>query len=123
MKTAFRLALALIVPFAFATILVATTPEKRSPSFSTEVSVQSGGTAESYVVKVRVKDLQAGEVVAGASLKTAPGRPVSAESIPEGSDMVVAMSALVEGPHKIAYTVSVKIGGKVVSEHLGNIQL
>ncbi|PYQ65393.1 MAG: hypothetical protein DMF53_05640 [Acidobacteria bacterium] len=115
-----------LLPFllliVFAALLVGAAGE-RPATYSTEVSIQPNGD-NVYVLKAKVKDAVSGEVLAGPILKMPAGQTATAESTLSDSDTVVSLSANVDGGKRLAsYTITVKRGNRVVSEHTANVAL
>jgi hypothetical protein len=115
-----------LLPFllliALAALLVGATGEKPA-TYSTEVAIQPSGD-NAFVLKARVKDAVSGEVLAGPTLKMPTGQTATAESTLSDSDTVITLSAKVDGGKRSAtYTVTVKHGSQIVSEHVASITL
>jgi hypothetical protein len=111
-----------LILLAFAAFLGAAAPEKPA-SYSTEVSIQPGPNG-TFLLRAKVKDAGTGEIVAGPGIKLPPGQTANAETTLDDSSTVVSLSASVDGSkHTANYTVSVKRGNKVVSEHSASLSL
>lgn len=113
---------AALVLIALAAILVGAAPAKPT-AFSTDVAIQPGAN-NTFILKAKVKDAGTGEVLAGPVLKMPAGQTANAETSLEDSDVVVSLSANVDGgKHAATYTVTVKRGKQVVSEHTASLSL
>jgi hypothetical protein len=114
--------LPLLLLLACVALVGAATGEKTA-GYSTEVSIQPSGN-NVFLVKAKIKDVASGEVLAGPMLKIPAGQTANAESTLSDSDTVVNLSANVDGAkHSATYTVTVKRGKQLVSEHSANIAL
>ncbi len=90
-------------------------------SYSTQVTVEpvSGG----FALKAQVKDISSGQVVAGAMLKLPSGEAGDTETTLETGERVV-LSATIDGSSKTAnYSVTVKRGETLLSEHSARVAL
>jgi hypothetical protein len=103
--------------------LVGAAPGAKSSAYSTEVSIQPGGEGV-FVLKAKVKDLASGEVIAGPMVKMPAGETAKTESTLPDSDTMVTLSANIDAAkHSATYTITVKSGKSVVSEHSANVAL
>jgi hypothetical protein len=103
--------------------LIGAAPEPKPAAYSTEVSIQPSGEGI-FLLKAKVKDLASGEVVAGPMVKMPAGETAKTESTLSGSDTVITLSANIDAAkHSATYTVTVKSGKNVVSEHSANVAL
>jgi molybdopterin-binding protein len=90
-------------------------------SYSTQVTVEpvSGG----FALKAQVKDISSGQVVAGAMLKLPSGEAGDTETTLETGERVV-LSATIDGSSKTAnYSVTIKSGETLLSEHSARVAL
>jgi hypothetical protein len=111
-----------LILLAFAAFLGAAAPEKPA-SYSTEVSIQPGPN-NTFLLRAKVKDAATGEIVAGPGIKLPAGQAANTETTLEDSSTVVSLSATADGAkHTANYTVTVKRGNKVVSEHSATLSL
>jgi hypothetical protein len=122
MKKTIQSLLPFLLLIAFAAVLVGATGEKPA-TYSTEVAIQPNG-GNTFVLRAKVKDAVSGEVLAGPTLKMPAGQTATAETTLTDSDTVISLSANVDGEKRSAiYTVTVKRGNQIVSEHTANIAL
>lgn len=90
-------------------------------NYSTLVSVEpmTGG----FTLKAQVKDIASGQVVAGAMLKLPSGEAGDTETTLETGEKVV-LRATIDGASKTAdYSVTVKRGETLLSEHSAKVAL
>lgn len=122
MKKTTQSLLPFLLLIAFAAVLMGAVGEKPA-SYSTEVAIQPNGD-NAFVLRTKVKDAVSGEVLAGPTLKMPAGQTATAETTLSDSGVVISLSANVDGGKRSAsYTVTVKRGNQVVSEHTANIAL
>ncbi|HWN43405.1 MAG TPA: hypothetical protein VNW71_14350 [Thermoanaerobaculia bacterium] len=90
-------------------------------AFRTEVSIQTA-SAGVYVLSARVADLDSGKILAVPSLKVPANEEASAEStIPGG---VISFTGKIDpAVHSATYSIQVKRGAKVISEHSAGVAL
>jgi hypothetical protein len=90
--------------------------------YSTEVSIEPAGET-TFLLRAVVKDASSGEVLAGPSVKMPAGETANAEStLPEGG--TVQLTATVEsGKRSAKYSVVVKQGDHVLSQHSAKVAL
>jgi hypothetical protein len=87
------------------------------------VSIQPG-TDNTFLLRAKVKDAATGEIVAGPGIKLATGQTANAETTLEDSSTVISLRATADGAkHTANYTVTVKRGNKVISEHSASLSL
>lgn len=102
---------------------VGAAPIANSSAYSTEVSIQPAGEGV-FVLKAKVKDLSSGEIVAGPMVKMPAGETAKTESTLSDSDTIVTLSANIDAAkHSATYTVTVRRGKSVVSEHSASVAL
>jgi hypothetical protein len=102
--------------------LAASAGQEPIPSaFRTEVSVQTA-SAGVFVLAARVTDLDSGKVLAVPSLKVPANEEASAEStIPGG---VISFTGKIDPAlHTATYSIQVKRGAKLISEHAASVAL
>jgi hypothetical protein len=122
MKKTIQSLLPFLLLIAFAALLVGAAGEKPA-TYSTEVAIQPHGD-NIYVLRAKVKDAVSGEVLAGPILKMPAGQTATVESTLSDSETVISLSANVDGGKRLAsYTVTVKRGHQIVSEHSANVAL
>ena len=115
--------LPLLLLVAGVALVGAATEEKVTSGYSTDVSIQPGSN-NVFVLKAKIKDLSTGEIVAGPMVKMPAGQTANTESTLSDSNTVVNLSANVDGAkHSATYTVTIKRGQKVVSEHSATVAL
>ena len=102
--------------------LMAAGTQPSAAAFSTLVSIEPSG-ANAFVLKAQIKDAESGEVLAGPMLKMPAGEAATTETELD-ADQNVTLTATVDGKSRTAqYTITVKKGQKVVSEHTAKITL
>jgi len=90
-------------------------------SYSTQVNVEpiSGG----FALKAQVKDIASGQIVAAATVKLPSGETGNTETTLETGEIVV-LSATIDGTSKTAdYSITVKRGETLLSEHSAKVAL
>jgi hypothetical protein len=90
-------------------------------AFSTQVSVEpiTGG----FALKAQVKDIASKAVVAGAMLKLPPGEAGETETTLDSGEKVL-LSATIDGANKTAtYSITIKRGEALLSEHSARVAL
>ncbi len=122
MKKTSQTLLPFLLLIAIGAVLVGAAGEKPA-AYSTEVAIHPNGD-NTFVLRATVKDVVSGEVLAGPTLKMPAGQPAKAETTLSDSDTVISLSANVDGGKRSAsYTVTVKRGNQIVSEHIASIAL
>ena len=122
MKKTVQSLLPFLLLIAFAAVLMGAAGEKPA-TYSTEVAIQPGGD-NIFVLKAKIKDAVSGEVLAGPTLKMPEGQTATVETTLPESDTVISLSAKVdEGKRSASYTVTVKRGNQIVSEHTASLAL
>lgn len=121
MKTSSRLLVSCGILLCALVLAAFAGQEHTPPAFRTEVSVQPA-SAGAYLLSARLTDLDSGSVLAAPSVKVPANEEANAEStLPGGS---VSFTGKVDSSHHTAtYTVRVKRGGKVVSEHSASVAI
>jgi hypothetical protein len=90
-------------------------------AFSTQVTVEP--IAGGFALKAQVKDVASKTVIAGAMLKLPPGEAGDTETTLETGEKVL-LSATIDGANKTAvYSVTIKRGEAVLSEHSARVSL
>lgn len=90
-------------------------------TFSTQVSVEP--VAGGFALKAQVRDLGSKEVVAGAMLKLPPGETGDTETTLETGEKIL-LNGTIDGTNKTAtYSVTIKRGEAVLSEHTARVAL
>jgi hypothetical protein len=103
-------------------LLGSATGAPKAPAYGTEITIQPSG-AGAFVLRAKVTDLASGQVIAGPSLKAPVGEASKTESTLEDGTIVVLSATVDNAKHSATYSVVVKKGGTVVSEHAANLAL
>ncbi len=122
MKTFLRLLVSCAILLSALALAAFAGQEGTPPSaFRTEISIQTA-SAGVYVLSARVTDLDSANVLAVPSLKVPANEEASAETtIPGG---VISFTGKVDpAVHIATYTLQVKRGAKVISEHTASVAL
>lgn len=103
--------------------LLAEAPQGVGAGYGTSVTIEPSGE-NAFLLKARVTDLASGAVVAGPAVKIPAGKEGQAESQNAERDEVVTLSATVDSATRTAtYTLTIKRGAKVVTEHSSKVAL
>jgi len=121
MKTPIRLLLSVGILLCALALAAFSGQEPVPSAFRTEVSIQTA-SAGVYVLSARVADLDSGKILAVPSLKVPANEEASAEStIPGG---VISFTGKIDpAVHSATYSIQVKRGAKVISEHSAGVAL
>lgn len=122
-----RFSLVVLLPISLILVLgglvSAQAPQAAAPGFGSSVSIERSGN-EAYLLKAKISDLASGQVLAGPAVKIPAGQNASTETTLPDRDEVVSLSANVDAASQTAtYSLVVKKGKAVVSEHTARIAL
>ncbi len=109
----------LVLPFM---LLGAEAGDPVPTSYSTQVSVEPIGTA-GFVLKAEVKNSATGQVVAAPALKLPAGEAGDAETTLATGETVLLTATLGGASRSANYTLTLKRGDVLLSEHSAKISL
>ncbi len=109
----------LVLPFM---LLGAEAGDSVPTSYSTQVSVEPLGTT-GFVLKAEVKNSATGQVVAGPALKLPAGEAGDTETTLATGETVLLTATLGGASRSANYTLTVKRGDVLLSEHSAKINL